>query len=130
MIYWPSREPESLCGIFWGAYGAVAYVPATYVTQHDVLEMSFAMRQCTDKVAAVTGGSRGIGRSTALALGQAGARVVVTCVHQRQAADGVVQQLHAMGSEGYVYQFDIADFAATTAAFDDMHKRLGGSTFW
>ena len=83
------------------------------------------MTQLQGRVAVVTGGSRGIGRSTALALGRAGARVAVTCVQQRQAADVVVQQLQEMGSEGYVYQFDIADFAATTAAFDDIHKRLG-----
>ena len=125
MIYWPSREPESLCGIFWGAYGAVAYVPATYVTQHDVLEMSFAMRQCTDKVAAVTGGSRGIGRAIALALGQAGARVAVTCARQREAAEAVVQTLREMESDGKVYQFDIADYAATTAAFEAITRDFG-----
>jgi 3-oxoacyl-[acyl-carrier protein] reductase len=83
------------------------------------------MTQLPGRVAIVTGGSRGIGRATALALGQAGARVVITCVEQRQAAEDVVQQLHELGSEAYVYQFDIGDFTATTAAFDEIHKRLG-----
>jgi 3-oxoacyl-[acyl-carrier protein] reductase len=84
------------------------------------------MTQLQGKVAVVTGGSRGIGRAIALALGRAGARVAVTCVQQRDAAEDVVQQLHALGTEGYVYQFDIADFAATTTVFDEIQQQLGG----
>jgi 3-oxoacyl-[acyl-carrier protein] reductase len=83
------------------------------------------MMQLHGKVAVVTGGSRGIGRAITLALGHAGARVAVTCVQQRQAAEDVVRQLRDIGSEGHVYQFDIADFAATTGAFDEIQQQLG-----
>jgi 3-oxoacyl-[acyl-carrier protein] reductase len=80
------------------------------------------MMQCQDKVAVVTGGSRGIGRAIALALGRAGARVAITCTRQRAAAEAVVQALRHEGSDGQVYQFDIADYAATTAAFEQIGR--------
>jgi 3-oxoacyl-[acyl-carrier protein] reductase len=84
------------------------------------------MTQLHGKVAVVTGGSRGIGQAIALALGRAGARVAITCVQQRAAAEAVAQTLHQMGSDGRVYQFDVADFAATTSAFDQIVKDFEG----
>jgi 3-oxoacyl-[acyl-carrier protein] reductase len=83
------------------------------------------MTQLHEKVAVVTGGSRGIGQAIALALGRAGARVAITCVQQRNAAEAVAQTLCQMGREGRVYQFDVADFATTTAAFDQIVKDFG-----
>jgi 3-oxoacyl-[acyl-carrier protein] reductase len=83
------------------------------------------MAQFEGKVAVVTGGSRGIGRAIALALGQAGARVVVTCTRQREAAEEVIAALQQTGSAGQVCQFDVADYAATTAAFDEIVKTYG-----
>ena len=85
-----------------------------------------AMMELQDKVAVVTGGSRGIGRAIALALGGAGASVAVTCTQQRQAAEEVVAALKEMGSEGRVYQFDVADFEAVSRAFDQIVGDFGG----
>ena len=84
------------------------------------------MPELQDKVAVVTGGSRGIGRAIALALGGAGARVAVTCTQQRGAAEEVIAALKAMGSEGRVYQFDVADFQAVSQAFDQIVADFGG----
>ena len=83
------------------------------------------MARFDGKVAVVTGGSRGIGRAIALAFGQAGAHVVVTCTRQREAAEEVVAALQQMGRAGQVCQFDVADYAATTAAFDEIVKTYG-----
>jgi 3-oxoacyl-[acyl-carrier protein] reductase len=83
------------------------------------------MAHLQDKVAVVTGGSRGIGRAIALALGQAGARVVVTCREQRDAAAEVVETLRQRGGDGRVCQFDVADFEATAAAFADVVAEFG-----
>lgn len=83
------------------------------------------MAHLHDRVAVVTGGSRGIGRAIALALGRAGAQVAITCTQQRDAAEAVVDALRQMGSDGRVYQFDVADFDATTAAFAAMVADFG-----
>ncbi len=83
------------------------------------------MTQLDGQVAVVTGGSRGIGRAIALALGDAGARVVVTCTRQRAAAEDVVALLQQRGHEGQVQQFDVADYAATTTAFEAIVQTWG-----
>jgi 3-oxoacyl-[acyl-carrier protein] reductase len=77
------------------------------------------------KVAVVTGASRGIGRAIALALGQAGADVAITCMQQRAAAEDVCTMLQQHGSTSHVYQFDVGDFAATSSAFEAMLTRFG-----
>lgn len=83
------------------------------------------MTDLQGKVAVVTGGSRGIGRSIALALGNAGAKVAVTCMQNREAAEDVVAALRQAGSDGCVCQFDIADFEETAQALDDVVQQLG-----
>jgi len=84
------------------------------------------MASLNDKVAVVTGASRGIGRAIALALGRAGCRIAVTCMNHRELAEEVVDRIQEMGSEGRVYQFDVADFAATTNAIDQITKDFNG----
>ena len=83
------------------------------------------MTRWPDKVAVVTGASRGIGRAIALALGQAGARVAVTCTQQREAAEEVAAAVRQAGSDSRVYQFDVADFEATAQAFEQIVTDLG-----
>lgn len=83
------------------------------------------MMHLHDKVAVVTGGSRGIGRAIALAMGQAGARVAVACRQQRAAAEEVVERLRQGGGDARVYQFDVADFEATAAAFAEVVADFG-----
>ncbi|WP_250517131.1 SDR family oxidoreductase [Caballeronia sp. INDeC2] len=55
------------------------------------------MTSLTGKTALVTGASRGIGRAIALALGKAGARVLVHFSSAEDAADSVVEAIRAVG---------------------------------
>lgn len=57
----------------------------------------------------VTGSSRGIGKATALYLGQNGYNVVVHCRSQRAEAELVASEINTMGQESRVLQFDLSD---------------------
>ncbi|MEN8139655.1 MAG: 3-oxoacyl-[acyl-carrier-protein] reductase [Thermodesulfobacteriota bacterium] len=71
----------------------------------------------TGKVAVVTGGSRGIGRSICLRLAAAGATVVINYVSNSSAADEVAAQVTAAGGTPAVYKFNVADYGEVQAAF-------------
>ena len=56
----------------------------------------------------VTGGGRGIGRAIALALGEAGAEVVVNYSSSAAAADDVVATITAAGGKAYALQANVS----------------------
>ncbi|WP_121970509.1 3-oxoacyl-[acyl-carrier-protein] reductase [Leptolyngbya sp. BC1307] len=62
----------------------------------------------TDKVAIITGASRGIGKAAAMALAQAGAKVVVNYARSSDAADAVVAAISEAGSEALALQADVS----------------------
>lgn len=61
-----------------------------------------------DKVALVTGGSRGIGRAICLELAQQGAKVVVNYAGSQASAEEVVALIKANGGEAIAVQGDVA----------------------
>ncbi|RCW99690.1 MULTISPECIES: SDR family oxidoreductase [Kosakonia] len=68
-------------------------------------------------IALVTGGSRGIGRATALLLAQEGYTVAVNYHSNKPAADGVVAEIIARGGHAFAVQADISDEAHVQAMF-------------
>lgn len=70
-----------------------------------------------NRIAVVTGGSRGIGRAVCLRLGAMGALVVVNYVSRPAAAEETADQIRAAGGQAEICAFDVADAAATEAAF-------------
>ena len=60
------------------------------------------------QTALVTGGGRGIGRAIALALGEAGAEVVVNYSSSAAAADDVVSTITAAGGKAYALQANVS----------------------
>ena len=60
----------------------------------------------TDKVAIVTGASRGIGRQIAMTLAQEGAYVIVNYNGSKEAAEAVVETITAAGGQAEIWQFN------------------------
>jgi 3-oxoacyl-[acyl-carrier protein] reductase len=68
------------------------------------------------RTALVTGASRGIGRAIALALGQAGAHIVINYKGNQTAAQETLSSLQTANGNGELCVFDIADEAQVEAA--------------
>ena len=64
-----------------------------------------------DKIAVVTGSSRGVGRAVALDYGKNGAKVVVNYTSSAQAADEVVEHIKSMGADAIAVKADVAQKA-------------------
>ena len=78
------------------------------------------------KVALVTGGSRGIGKAIVQALARSGAKVAFTYHSNSAAADALVSELQAAGSEVLTYQADAADKPAADRVVEDVIEKWGG----
>lgn len=83
------------------------------------------MFDLSEKVAIVTGGSRGIGRAVCVALGRAGAEVVVNYSGNEEAAAETLRLVREAGSDGELLRFDVADAQAVDQAIADVAKRHG-----
>jgi 3-oxoacyl-[acyl-carrier protein] reductase len=77
-----------------------------------------------DKVAVVTGASQGIGRDTALALSEAGAKTVVTARNQEKLAV-LVGEIVAAGGEALAVRMDVADAEQVRAGFKHVVEKFG-----
>ena len=69
--------------------------------------MAAAMKMLAGKIALVTGASRGIGRACALALGRAGARVLVHYARAEEEANAVVAEIRLLGGNAVTRQIFI-----------------------
>lgn len=76
-----------------------------------------------NKVAVVTGASRGIGRAIAVSIAKEGAFVVVNYNGSAQKAADVVAEIKQAGGCAEAIQCDVSDFAACEAFFADVIKR-------
>jgi 3-oxoacyl-[acyl-carrier protein] reductase len=64
-----------------------------------------------EKVAVITGASRGIGKAAALALAAQGAKVVVNYARSSEAAEAIVKAINATGGEAIAIQADVSKSA-------------------
>ncbi|MDB6105794.1 MAG: family oxidoreductase [Gammaproteobacteria bacterium] len=85
------------------------------------------------KVAVVTGAGRGVGRSIALSLADAGAAVIVNdlgsslsgAATQETPAEQVTKEIEALGGRAIASRHDIADFAAANAVIEMARSAFG-----
>jgi 3-oxoacyl-[acyl-carrier protein] reductase len=77
-----------------------------------------------DKVALVTGASQGIGRDTALALAEAGAKVAVAA-RSEDKLSALVADIDAAGGCGFAVKMDVADAEQVKAGFKQVLEKFG-----
>jgi glucose 1-dehydrogenase len=81
--------------------------------------------QLTNKVALVTGASRGIGRAIAEALGEAGADVAINFHSHADEAEQVAAKVRNVGRRAIVCEGDVADYASLEAMVKRTATELG-----
>ena len=79
----------------------------------------------TGQKALVTGANSGIGKGIAIALGEAGADVVVNFVDGDAAAEAVVETIKKSGANAYAHKADVSSEDEVAAMFVRMMKEYG-----
>lgn len=77
-----------------------------------------------NKIAIVTGASQGIGRDTALALSEAGAKLAVAARNEEKLA-ALVQLITANGGEAFAVKMDVADAEQIKSGFKSILEKFG-----
>ncbi|RFS14222.1 SDR family oxidoreductase [Emticicia sp. C21] len=84
-----------------------------------------AEKKLAGQSALVTGASSGIGEGVALALGEAGANVVVNYNSNPDAANTVVEKIRAFGSKAIAIQADVSKEESVQSMFKNMFEEFG-----
>src|ERR1700682_1228108 len=92
---------------------------------HQSFIRSSAMNKLTDKVALVTGGSRGIGAAIAKRLAADGASVAITYAKDASAASAVVKAIERDGGKAIAIQADATNAGAVEAAVEKTVATFG-----
>ena len=83
------------------------------------------MRPLEGKHALVTGGTRGIGRATALKLACAGCNVAIVYYNSHQEAETVCLEIEGMGRKAFAIQADVGNPDSLAEAFVTLKKEFG-----
>lgn len=83
------------------------------------------MAEIKKRVALVTGASRGIGRSIAVALAKQGCFVIINYSSSPEAAQETLNEVREVGGDGEVLKFAVQDSEAVENAFDGIKSRHG-----
>src|SRR3954468_19964348 len=77
-----------------------------------------------NKIALITGGSRGLGKNMALRLAQQGRSVIITYQSQKELADEVVSTIEEQGQKAAAIQYDSADFNSLDSFLQHLRQTL------
>jgi 3-oxoacyl-[acyl-carrier protein] reductase len=83
------------------------------------------MKMIENKVAIVTGGSRGIGEAIAIKLAGSGAHIAFTYVSSDEKAKLLEEKLHSLGVKAKAYKSNAADFSDCEKMTNEVIKEFG-----
>jgi 3-oxoacyl-[acyl-carrier protein] reductase len=78
-----------------------------------------------DKVALITGASRGIGAASAKAIAHHGAKVVINYIKRKDKAEELLDEIKNAGGKGMVFQADVRDQGAVNDMVESTLKEFG-----
>lgn len=78
----------------------------------------------TNKIAVITGGSRGLGRDMALQIAKKGLDMVLTYHKNKEAAEEVVKQVKELGVKAFAVQLDTSKVATFDVFYDSLKQGL------
>lgn len=84
-----------------------------------------AVRLLRGQTALVTGANSGIGRAIAIALGRAGANVIVNYIARPEEAEAVAEEIRSHGQGAMIAQADVADEAQVQSMFAAAVREFG-----
>jgi NAD(P)-dependent dehydrogenase (short-subunit alcohol dehydrogenase family) len=86
------------------------------------------MAQKAQKIGVITGGSRGLGKNTALAMAAQGVDVILTYHSQKDSAEAVVAEIVAMGRKALALQLDVTKASHFAGFAEQVSQAL--TTHW
>ncbi len=83
------------------------------------------MINLTNKVALITGSSRGIGLSTALHLAKQGAKIIINYTNNHEAAEKAQEEVEKLGSEAIIIKANVGKASDVLAMFQQSLEHFG-----
>ncbi len=82
------------------------------------------MKNISDKIALITGGSRGLGKDMALRLADYGSDVILTYNSKKEEAEKVAADIESKGQKAAVLQFNVADIKSFDKFLEQVSKLI------
>ena len=82
------------------------------------------MKRLENKIAVITGGGSGIGRSIALRFAQEGAKVAILELNAKNAS-AVIEQIQNDGGQAQSYQCDVSKQSSVRECFEEIKNAYG-----
>ena len=77
-----------------------------------------------NKIALVTGGSRGLGRNMALSIAKKGLDIVLTYNNNKEKANEVIKEIESLWQKAIAIQLNVTDFEKFKEFFDDVQHSI------